>query len=109
MSKRGKRGLSKSVKVWLIKSYGGKCQYCGKPGDTLDHIIPLSKGGARGSTNVTLACQDCNNEKGNRLDYITEERQAYLLEQAEFRVVQMDLLRHLRGRLNRKLRNGETE
>lgn len=58
MPKRGKRGISKFCKDWLIKSYNGQCQYCKKPGRTLDHIIPLSKGGARGCSNVTLACHE---------------------------------------------------
>ena len=44
------------------------CQYCGS-GDhlTLDHILPLSKGGRTNWENVVCCCRMCNARKGNRL------------------------------------------
>jgi 5-methylcytosine-specific restriction endonuclease McrA len=104
MSKRGKRGISKAAKEFLIKSYEGTCQYCGEKGETLDHIVPLSKGGARGSSNVTLACSACNNAKGDSVypDAITKP----LLEAAEYRVVWMEFMMTMRGIRNRRRRNG---
>jgi 5-methylcytosine-specific restriction endonuclease McrA len=33
---------------------------------TIDHIIPLSKGGAHTFDNVRIACWRCNLVKGNR-------------------------------------------
>ena len=103
MSKRGSRGISKNARNYLKKSYKGICQYCGGPGDTLDHIIPLSKGGPRGSTNVTLACADCNTRKGDQIypDHITKP----LLEAAEYHVVCMEFLSTMRGIRNRKKQN----
>lgn len=35
---------------------------------TLDHVIPLSKGGAHTYANIKTACFPCNTRKGNRLD-----------------------------------------
>lgn len=47
---------------------GGTCQWCRKrPGDTMDHVIPRSRGGSHNWTNVVLACRLCNNRKGDRL------------------------------------------
>lgn len=51
---------------------GGRCQICGTPIDfdnyTLDHIIPLSRGGANDISNYRAACRICNQFKSNRLD-----------------------------------------
>lgn len=32
---------------------------------TFDHVIPKSKGGRRTAQNIVLACQDCNELKGD--------------------------------------------
>lgn len=47
-----------------------QCQYCGEIfGErklTIDHIIPLSKGGTHEWCNVVAACSRCNNKKADR-------------------------------------------
>ena len=48
-----------------------RCRYCGcgirKTNQaTLDHILPVSRGGSDGAENLTLACQRCNVSKGER-------------------------------------------
>jgi len=46
------------------------CQYCGqKPGThrlTLDHVIPVVKGGPKSWENIVSACRPCNLKKGER-------------------------------------------
>lgn len=46
------------------------CQYCHKGFSekrlTVDHVIPLSKGGQHEWTNVVTACSHCNNKKGDK-------------------------------------------
>jgi hypothetical protein len=53
----------------LIEKYGMKCYWCGchlKPESlTIDHYIPLSKGGSNKIKNLRLACNGCNNKRGN--------------------------------------------
>jgi len=45
-----------------------RCAYCGRPADTVDHVLPLSRGGARTSwLNTVACCARCNAAKGNRL------------------------------------------
>jgi 5-methylcytosine-specific restriction endonuclease McrA len=39
------------------------CSYCGGPAGTLDHIVPLAKGGAHHWSNLAAACSSCNNRK----------------------------------------------
>lgn len=46
------------------------CQYCAKKFPTkeltLDHVMPVSRGGQHTWDNVVAACGKCNNKKGNR-------------------------------------------
>lgn len=54
---------------WLEckKLHGKKCARCGKPeGEvvlTVDHIIPLSKGGSNYISNIQPLCRSCNSKK----------------------------------------------
>jgi len=42
------------------------CQYCGSTKHlTLDHVIPVSKGGKHTWDNIVTACERCNNRKSN--------------------------------------------
>jgi 5-methylcytosine-specific restriction endonuclease McrA len=45
------------------------CQYCGsrKPGLTVDHVVPRSRGGKSVWENIVASCATCNRRKGNRL------------------------------------------
>lgn len=42
------------------------CMYCGKPGDTVDHVVPRCQGGTNAWTNVVIACLSCNGHKAGR-------------------------------------------
>ena len=46
------------------------CQYCGKSvsdySATIDHVVPLSKGGLHTWKNVVAACKPCNGKKADR-------------------------------------------
>jgi 5-methylcytosine-specific restriction endonuclease McrA len=44
----------------------GLCGYCGTRGNTIDHIVPQSRGGESTWENTVLACGPCNNRKGDR-------------------------------------------
>lgn len=50
-----------------LERYGHVCAYCGKYGDTLDHVIPRARGGTHTWDNVVIACFRCNNVKSDRL------------------------------------------
>ena len=55
-----KRGMDKA-------KIDGKmiCAYCGEKGDTVDHIIPKSKGGSDDPENLVCSCTMCNLQKTN--------------------------------------------
>lgn len=42
------------------------CGYCGLEGGTVDHILPVSRGGVNHWTNMFPACQKCNDSKGTK-------------------------------------------
>ncbi len=43
------------------------CQYCGGRAETVDHIVPRSRGGTHTWRNVVAACRGCNTMKRDRL------------------------------------------
>ena len=67
-----KRSESRLVTVgdWrkLCDRYGQKCAYCGSSGAlTMDHVIPLIRGGRHSVGNLAPACQSCNSSKRDAL------------------------------------------
>lgn len=50
------------------------CVACGLPADSLDHVIPLSRGGSHGVGNLAPMCRTCNSSKGAKT--ISEWRKA---------------------------------
>lgn len=51
--------------TWI--SQGQSCSYCDKACETVDHIVPLNRGGDNQLKNLTPACRSCNSSKGDRL------------------------------------------
>lgn len=60
---------SRRKRQQLINKGVSLCHWCSKPIDidtsTLEHIIPLHRGGLDNPNNRTLACYDCNNSRGH--------------------------------------------
>lgn len=45
---------------------GHLCQYCGDMADSIDHVVPRSRGGPHEWENVAAACRPCNLRKRDR-------------------------------------------
>ncbi len=62
---------------WKRRRAKGVCHYCGKEtpaGElTMDHIVPLSRGGRSTKGNVCPACKECNTKKKELLPMEWEE------------------------------------
>jgi 5-methylcytosine-specific restriction endonuclease McrA len=71
--------IPNQVRKSVIARDGGCCAYCGKEGGVigqmetkadgyihLDHVIPLSQGGANDETNLVASCRKCNMKKSNK-------------------------------------------
>jgi len=56
---------------WKRRCAKGKCHYCGRPtpaGElTMDHVVPMARGGRTTKGNVVPCCKTCNNKKKNLL------------------------------------------
>ncbi|MBW2094257.1 MAG: HNH endonuclease [Deltaproteobacteria bacterium] len=52
---------------WLRRINLGVCYYCkrevGREQLTMDHVVPLSRGGKSKKGNIVPACKECNNKK----------------------------------------------
>ncbi len=46
-----------------------RCQYCEGPAESIDHVIPRSRGGTNGWENVVACCRRCNVRKADRLPH----------------------------------------
>jgi 5-methylcytosine-specific restriction endonuclease McrA len=59
--------LAKKKRWWLDKRAAGVCHYCQNRFSpdklTMDHIVPLARGGTTTPGNVVAACLNCNRQK----------------------------------------------
>ena len=51
-----------------LKEYAYTCAYCHRPTKrlTVDHVVPISRGGRNEISNIVPACRSCNSRKGAR-------------------------------------------
>lgn len=52
-----------SLKKFILERDSYTCHYCSFYGDTIDHKVPKSKGGASTPANCVCACIECNRNK----------------------------------------------
>jgi 5-methylcytosine-specific restriction enzyme A len=64
---RAKAREIRKTQWWQRRVAKGICAYCGKRISarelTLDHVVPLARGGRSVKGNVVAACKECNNRK----------------------------------------------
>ena len=57
----------RATQWWKRRTAKGICHYCGQeiPASelTMDHIVPISRGGRTTKGNVVACCKTCNNRK----------------------------------------------
>lgn len=54
----------KDVRIAVFKLYGNKCLCCGiEENITIDHVIPVKKGGVNELSNMQPLCKSCNSRK----------------------------------------------
>lgn len=66
----------RQIKIKMLKK-SSKCNWCRKvltiDTATLDHIIPISRGGLDNANNWCLACEPCNKSRGNEMPELNRE------------------------------------
>lgn len=53
------------VRLRVLERDQHTCYWCGSFGDTMDHVIPWSKGGRTTMNNCICACEECNGARGD--------------------------------------------
>ena len=98
------------VREYLLEKWGRKCVYCDKQDLPLqaEHIVTKANGGSSRVSNLTLACQPCNQKKGSqdireflkhdpaRLSRITAKAKAPLRDAAAVNATRWKLLESLK-------------
>ena len=80
-----RENLSYDEKMSIAQKSNERCCHCGKKvyfgfGATVEHVVPLTKGGVNRDINLVMLCEDCNQKKGMKiippadyLPYLNEE------------------------------------
>jgi len=82
----------------ILRRDGHRCQFCGRTDVplTVDHVLPVSRGGEDSWDNLVCACVDCNNKKGDR----TPEEARMPLRRKPMRPNHVTFIRHYMGVLD---------
>ncbi len=71
-----RRWSLKAKKKKLLKR-STVCHWCGEPlteqTATVDHVVPLKRGGLNNLNNMVLACEPCNSKRGHDMPELTEQ------------------------------------
>jgi 5-methylcytosine-specific restriction enzyme A len=64
-AQRGYDSDWRKVRAAVLNRDGWVCHYCGAPAITVDHVVPLARGGARlDPHNLVACCRSCNARRG---------------------------------------------
>jgi 5-methylcytosine-specific restriction endonuclease McrA len=74
---RAKARALRASPWWKRRLAAGRCHYCGRQVGrralSMDHVVPLIRGGRSSRGNVVPACKECNNKKKSLLPVEWEE------------------------------------
>jgi 5-methylcytosine-specific restriction endonuclease McrA len=84
----------------ILRRDAHRCQYCGRADIplTVDHVMPISRGGEDTWENLACACVRCNNKKGDR----TPEEALMSLRRKPMRPNHVTFIRHFVGTLDER-------
>ncbi len=72
-AEKRRAGKLRRSQWWKRRRAAGRCYYCDsavRPSElTMDHLVPLVRGGKTVKGNVVPACKECNNQKRHALPW----------------------------------------
>ncbi len=76
-TERAKAREMRKTRWWQQKTASGECYYCLQIVSfqelTMDHLVPLTRGGRSTRDNLVPSCKECNTRKKNMLPLEWEE------------------------------------
>lgn len=96
--------IPREIKRQVFYDCGKICAHCGKPIEidgefTVEHVIPLAKGGTNDKGNLVALCETCNTAKGDNVvepytyySYLSEKRRCQLKLKFDQYMASMDYL-----------------
>ena len=76
-TERAKAREMRKTRWWQQKTASGECYYCLQVVSfqelTMDHLVPLTRGGRSTRDNLVPSCKECNTRKKNMLPLEWEE------------------------------------
>jgi 5-methylcytosine-specific restriction endonuclease McrA len=61
----------KKIRAKVLAAGGYECVYCGANEKlSVDHVIPISKGGTDEMENLVVACIKCNSKKNSKMPHL---------------------------------------
>nr|WP_313812038.1 HNH endonuclease [Glutamicibacter sp.] len=65
--RRPYRDMNHVTRRGVLRRDGFMCAYCGKAANTIDHVVPRSRGGQNTWENLVAACLSCNSRKADKM------------------------------------------
>jgi 5-methylcytosine-specific restriction endonuclease McrA len=73
MRRERAKARERALQWWKRRCSTGVCHYCGKQVGakalTMDHLVPIVRGGRSNKGNLVPACKACNDAKKHRLAF----------------------------------------
>ena len=63
-------GLWRKRRAIILKMHDFMCVYCGDEANSVDHVIPVEKGGMDNIENLVAACLLCNSSLGTKTKHV---------------------------------------
>jgi len=63
---------------------GKSCIYCGKPSESIDHVLPRSQGGLSTTENCVPACLACNETNQMKMLCIGIEDKSFMIQEEQW-------------------------
>jgi len=66
----GNSPLWRKRRALILKMHDYMCVYCGDEANTVDHVVPMNKGGMDNIENLVAACAKCNYGFGDKTKHV---------------------------------------